>query len=157
MTAKKTYYEKLKDPKWQKKRLEVMEFNNFSCEICGDSESPLNVHHKEYFKSVEPWEYEINQLSCLCENCHERLHDEFDILKWVCSQAKLDGLGNREELAFLIAGYIGIEYESILSIAAMTDHRTRINPYKAGLIANKISSDGVKSDYLKESGGNNES
>jgi predicted HNH restriction endonuclease len=71
---KKTYYEKLKDPRWQKKRLEVMSEHNFTCEMCADSETTLNVHHKEYFKDWEPWQYANSQLTCLCENCHEATH-----------------------------------------------------------------------------------
>lgn len=47
-STKSSYSEKLKDPRWQKKRLEVMESNEFCCEMCGDNESTLHVHHKEY-------------------------------------------------------------------------------------------------------------
>lgn len=117
--AKKTYYEKLKDPQWQKKRLEVMAANDFHCEICGDGENTLNVHHKEYFRGLEPWEYEIGQLACICESCHQNSHDELDLLKWVCSYARLDGPDNRTELAMLLAGYMGMPYEGILSVSCM--------------------------------------
>lgn len=43
-----TYYEMLKDPRWQKKRLEIMERDEFACRDCGDKESTLNVHHTYY-------------------------------------------------------------------------------------------------------------
>lgn len=119
---KKTYYEKLKDPKWQKKRLEAMQRKEFCCELCGDNETTLNVHHKEYFKNYEPWEYELDQLAVLCESCHESYHDSLDALKWVCSYAPVDGPGNRNELAFLIAGYLNIGYEEILSISNIKKH-----------------------------------
>jgi methionyl-tRNA synthetase len=56
------YWEKLKDPRWQKLRLEAMQKADFHCERCGDGESTLNVHHKEYFKGREPWEYKPKQL-----------------------------------------------------------------------------------------------
>lgn len=135
--AKKTYYEKLKDPQWQKKRLEVMQANDFCCEVCGDNEATLNVHHKEYFKGHEPWEYEINQLACLCESCHECQHDEFDLLKWVCSYALLDGPLNREELAFLLAGYMNIDYEGVLSISCLVDNDSRRSVYELGVSANQ--------------------
>ena len=135
--AKKTYYEKLKDPQWQKKRLEVMQANDFCCEVCGDNEATLNVHHKEYFKGHEPWEYEVNQLACLCESCHESQHDEFDLLKWVCSYALLDGPLNREELAFLLAGYMNIDYEGMLSISCLADHYSRRTVHELGVSANQ--------------------
>lgn len=137
MPAKKqTYYEKLKDPRWQKKRLEVMQANDFCCECCTDSESPLNVHHKEYFKGLEPWEYEIEQLSCLCESCHELNHASLDVLKWVCSYAKLDGPENRTELAFLLAGYTMIPYEDLLSISCLDDSKWNKLAYDIGAKAN---------------------
>jgi hypothetical protein len=148
--VKISYYEKLKDPRWQKKRLEVMEHNEFHCEICGDGENTLNVHHKEYFKGHEPWEYDIGQLSCICENCHENEHMQLDLLKWVCSYARLDGPENRTELAYLLAGYIGIPYEGILCFSCMDDNRVWKNAHKAGVTANKLNKRGVHRDYLKE-------
>lgn len=42
--SKTSYYEQLKDPRWQKKRLEIMNRANFKCEECGDSENMLSVH-----------------------------------------------------------------------------------------------------------------
>lgn len=150
--AKKTYYEKLKDPRWQKKRLEVMQHNEFSCEVCGDNTTTLNVHHKEYFQGHEPWEYEIKQLACICEQCHEYAHDQLDLLKWVCSYANLDGPENRTELAYLLAGYMGIPYEGVLSVSCMNDFRVWRNAHKAGVKANAIYEKGVKADYEKEKG-----
>ena len=67
---KSTYWEQLRDPRWQRKRLEVMERANFTCEQCGDKASTLNVHHMAYLKGRRPWEYEQCQLVCLCETCH---------------------------------------------------------------------------------------
>lgn len=65
-----TYKEKLKDPRWQKKRLEILERDNFTCCQCGDKEETLHVHHKGYIKGNEPWEYDNNYLETLCETCH---------------------------------------------------------------------------------------
>lgn len=65
-----TYSEKLKDPRWQKKRLEILSRDEFSCQSCGDTESSLQVHHKNYFKGREPWEYNENHLVTLCDSCH---------------------------------------------------------------------------------------
>ena len=115
------YWQKLKDPRWQKKRLEVLQLKDFCCEICGDGESPLNVHHKEYFKGREPWDYENNQLAVICESCHKNFHSNIDILKWVCSQADLDGPNDRTNLAFILAGYMGIDYFELISISDCED------------------------------------
>jgi len=70
----KTYSEKLKDPRWQRKRLEIMERDGFACKDCGDDKSMLSVHHCLYIKNREPWDYEDNELRTLCESCHEQRH-----------------------------------------------------------------------------------
>lgn len=64
------YSEKLRDPRWQKKRLEVFQRDEFICQICLDSESTLNIHHKRYIPGKEPWDYDLNDLVTLCEICH---------------------------------------------------------------------------------------
>jgi len=66
-----SYQRKLKDPRWQKKRLEVMQRDKWKCRACGDEEETLNVHHRYYMPGYEPWEYEDSVLVTLCEPCHE--------------------------------------------------------------------------------------
>jgi 5-methylcytosine-specific restriction endonuclease McrA len=68
------YGEKLKHPNWQRKRLEVMSLANFACAECGDSEHILHVHHLIYRKGAEPWEYDNEDLRCLCKECHDAAH-----------------------------------------------------------------------------------
>jgi 5-methylcytosine-specific restriction endonuclease McrA len=65
----KTYSEKLRDPRWQRKRLEIMQRDDFTCTQCGDSKSTLNVHHWKY--NGDPWEADDYDLSTVCEACHE--------------------------------------------------------------------------------------
>lgn len=69
-----TYSEKLRDPRWQKRRLEIMDRADFTCENCGFGDKTLNVHHRIYRKGSEPWEYADTELECLCETCHEESH-----------------------------------------------------------------------------------
>lgn len=108
------YWQKLKDPRWQRKRLEAMEKADFTCEICGDSESTLNVHHKEYFKGREPWEYLPEQLAVLCEECHENLHEKTDVLREIISLLPLDGPWDRSEVAMILAGFCKLDYQGLL-------------------------------------------
>lgn len=68
--AQKTYSEKLKDPRWQKKRLEILERDNWECKSCSDTENTLHVHHKFYENKKEPWEYDNECLITLCADCH---------------------------------------------------------------------------------------
>lgn len=65
----KTYSEKLRDPRWQRKRLEIMQRDNFTCTQCGDFESTLNIHHWKY--NGEPWDAGDENLTTVCEICHK--------------------------------------------------------------------------------------
>jgi hypothetical protein len=71
------YSEKLKDPRWQKKRLAIMERDAWMCQACGNEKATLNVHHKEYHG--DPWDAPDDSLETLCESCHE---DRKKINKW---------------------------------------------------------------------------
>lgn len=67
----KTYTEKLRDPRWQKKRLQVLEAATWRCEDCKCKDKPLEIHHCYYIRGLEPWQYGGDLLMCLCETCHE--------------------------------------------------------------------------------------
>jgi hypothetical protein len=73
--AKKSYSEKLKDPRWQKKRLEILQRDGFNCCICGDENSTLHVHHRYYINGRDPWDYDDNILTTLCDGCHTFEHE----------------------------------------------------------------------------------
>lgn len=66
----KTYSEKLRDPRWQKKRLEILQRDEFCCQLCNDKETELHVHHFYYEKGKNPWEYYNDGLVTYCKNCH---------------------------------------------------------------------------------------
>ena len=65
------YSKRLKDPRWQRKRLEVMERDNFTCRDTGATDEPLNVHHCWYAKGG-PWETPSEYMLTLTEGAHER-------------------------------------------------------------------------------------
>jgi hypothetical protein len=77
----KTYKEKLLDPRWQRRRLEILSRSDFHCESCLDEEKTLHVHHKRYVKGREPWEYGDHELSALCSDCHELEGDAREMLE----------------------------------------------------------------------------
>jgi hypothetical protein len=66
-----SYSEKLKDPRWQKMRLEVMNRDSWTCQSCYNPGSSLNVHHLKYAISGNPWDSDPSDLITLCGNCHE--------------------------------------------------------------------------------------
>ncbi len=70
-----SYSDDLKDPRWQKKRLEIFERDQFSCQICLDTTSPIHVHHLTYEKGKRPWEYDDSNFKTLCVDCHQAISD----------------------------------------------------------------------------------
>lgn len=74
------YKDKLKDPRWQKKRLEILERDNWACQICGDEESTLVVHHFKY-SNCEPWDIDNEYLITYCEDCHKSEHEDRKVFK----------------------------------------------------------------------------
>jgi hypothetical protein len=68
------FFEQYKDPKWQKKRLEIMKRDKFCCQSCYTDEKTLNVHHcTVYKKDAKPWRYKNSELITLCETCHTEI------------------------------------------------------------------------------------
>jgi len=69
-----SYNEALKDPRWQKKRLEILERDGWACKICDSKDKTLHVHHKYYTEETrkEPWDITDKALVTLCYDCHEQ-------------------------------------------------------------------------------------
>jgi|SRR6185503_697763 len=70
------YREKLLDPRWQMKRLEVLKNAGAKCEYCGSGVKTLHVHHAYYERGVQPWEYPNESLTALCKDCHEEVEQK---------------------------------------------------------------------------------
>lgn len=64
------YAEKLKDPRWQKKRLEVLNESEWTCSSCRSTDRTLHVHHRVYWPGIDPWDYPYPYYEVLCEDCH---------------------------------------------------------------------------------------
>ena len=71
------YSEKLKDPRWQKKRLGILDRDDWACQHCGSKDRTLHVHHIKY-ESHDPWETDDKWLLTLCAECHEYDRDYRD-------------------------------------------------------------------------------
>ena len=69
------YSQKFKDPRWQKLRLKVLERDGFKCRRCGDEKSELHIHHGYYKNGNDPWDYEMESLTTLCVDCHEKIEE----------------------------------------------------------------------------------
>lgn len=93
------YYDLLKNPLWQKKRLERLEKSNWQCENCGANDNSLHVHHKLYFKNKNPWDYDDEQLEVLCDPCHKNAHNAMEAIKTIISYS------DKFEIYNLLCGY----------------------------------------------------
>ena len=89
MTANQEKYRlERQDPRWQKKRLQIMERDEFKCVDCEDSTATLNVHHSYYVKGRKCWQYPLFALKTLCHKCHTKHHseinedEEFNYFEW---------------------------------------------------------------------------
>lgn len=65
-----SYARQLKDPRWQKRRLQLMEAAHWTCRYCGAKDKPLHIHHLAYHRQTLPWDYADALLVVLCEDCH---------------------------------------------------------------------------------------
>ena len=77
MGLSKDYNKKLKDPKWFKRREEILDRDKHICTRCGvpEGQTTLHVHHTKYFWSKkgnprDPWDYSDEFLITLCALCH---------------------------------------------------------------------------------------
>lgn len=68
------YKEQLADSRWLRKKNEILERDNYTCQKCG-AKSHLNVHHLNYEKEKLAWEYPNDKLITLCQDCHENEHN----------------------------------------------------------------------------------
>lgn len=71
-----TYSEQLKSPKWQKKRLETLDYYGFRCKTCGNEDEQLDIHHGAYFSGHKIWDYHVWELHVLCHICHKELSSD---------------------------------------------------------------------------------
>lgn len=78
-TQKTPYWQLLQDPRWQKKRLEILEARHWRCEKCDRGLTDgrqFHAHHRYYVKDRMPWEYPDFCYEALCDECHEKAHDD---------------------------------------------------------------------------------
>jgi hypothetical protein len=73
-----TYWQQLKHPKWQRRRLEILQRDDFMCAACLATEKTLHVHHKRYVKGRMLWEYPDDELVALCDDCHAVEHERIN-------------------------------------------------------------------------------
>lgn len=104
----KDYKSQYMHPKWQKRRLEMLESAGYQCQSCEDTEKTLHVHHKRYIKGRDVWDYADDDLEVLCADCHKHEHWQKDELNKMVSSMDSDQVSN---LICLVAGMQSYSYE----------------------------------------------
>jgi hypothetical protein len=85
--TKQEYSEKLKDPRWLKKKTEILVRDEYRCKRCRDVNTELHVHHDYYLPNKDPWDYEDNCYVTLCKFCHDHYHKHlFNVVMECVSQ-----------------------------------------------------------------------
>lgn len=155
---KDTYVDLLKDPRWQKKRLEIMQRDNFTCQHCGCQDKELQIHHLIYHKDYKPWEYDSEELITLCNRCHEVeteynniLYSNFCYLKTIAGRM---GLSKQllDAIFCRISSFIGCEEEEYDLVSdsikkLIYDAACGVQLYSDAKVLEKIGFD--MSDYFK--------
>lgn len=116
------YSAKLKSPLWQRRRLEILNRDDFTCCKCGDKETELHVHHLKY--TGEPHEAPNEDLETLCKHCHSIVEYFTDIvgrktpIKITClKQNPLMGVRLNNNMNFIfIIHRDNIVFESVLDM-----------------------------------------
>lgn len=65
-------------PEWQRKRLEILSYSDFRCQLCGSKTQTLHVHHSYYESGKMPWEYPNGSMISLCDKHHDWYHRLLD-------------------------------------------------------------------------------
>jgi hypothetical protein len=104
-----SYSQKLRDPRWQKRRLEVLQTQEWTCVCCSAQEKTFHVHHKHYVQGREPWEYDDDQLAVLCESCHSERHEFDKKIHDLLARADITGMpGGMDDLYWLMVGFLSL-------------------------------------------------
>lgn len=110
-----SYADLLKDPRWQKKRLLVLEAAGWECSSCGANDKTLHVHHLRYVRGRMPWEYPNDELEVLCEGCHEEATFWTKRLDALVEEVKLAGRIDVEHAAGYLAALVASSDRAVAS------------------------------------------
>ena len=96
----KSFRKQLKDPRWEKRRIELLENVQWRCQLCGNQKEELHVHHSYYEKGKAPWDYPNAPQIVLCHTCDaERTHKP-DFMKYHEARFVFEFIGeNLEKIA----------------------------------------------------------
>ena len=117
-----TYSKKLQDPRWQRKRLEILQRDDFSCQACGADDKTLHVHHRYYRQSRDPWDYDDTALVAVCDECHDGIHESKEQFEEVLAKMPFEVVDCLIESLLLIEESARCEWDKVRSAMALMDY-----------------------------------
>ena len=108
-----SYNSKLRDARWQRKRLEIMQRDEWMCRSCyaGGDGVTLNVHHTYYEQGKAPWEYPDESLITYCEQCHEDVTKAINLIKRSAASLDADFLDSLADIVSALCKHpVGAPY-----------------------------------------------
>lgn len=129
------YRKLLKDPRWQKKRLEILERDNFTCRDTGATDEELHVHHCWYARGA-PWETPNEYLLTLCASAHKFRQD--------LERRAKDALGL---LMAKTPCHDGDEDDLLMLVSSMEDLASMDAPVSADVVLSSVYNDFVSSAH----------
>lgn len=83
------YQEYIQSPEWDKKRKQRLAVDKYTCQNCGVTGKPLDVHHKNYARLGRE---RMGDLESLCRPCHDLEHEAKNRLivfsRWLVDRIK---------------------------------------------------------------------
>lgn len=116
-----TYSDLLRDPRWQRCRLEILSRDGFRCRFCSAADRELHVHHCYYEKGKAPWEYPDWSMLTACADCHETIEQNMKELRLLIARAVSLGL-----LAKIIETMKSLSVPSPPALHPQTDLKRRL-------------------------------
>lgn len=137
-TQKSKFTDAYKDTRWQKKRMAILERDEYKCRWCfaeGDGVT-LEIHHAYYTPNAKPWEYPDEHLISLCSDCHKEMRETQRKLSIALLQYDI----NTKNLLLYLSGLDQIYLTSLAEIDVnLVDniiryvHAQRLEAYRIGL------------------------
>lgn len=97
------YRAKLANPFWQRRRLEIMQRDEYACRFCGDKTEELHIHHTVYIRGKEPWEYDEKYLITVCHVCHLEEEKMKEADPFLLGMLSMTGLSRRQLYALSVS------------------------------------------------------
>lgn len=143
------YFEKLKSPRWQRKRLEILERDGFVCKICGKTDSELHVHHKRYTKGADPWDEDSANLVSVCTHCHKKVTDVINRLRSEV-MVSLEGIETCQNLGILCSNISSQDCDNLAYLLWYFARNARALPILTDMIDTVRTGENVLRDVLRQ-------